>query len=148
MTSNSQDSPWLWFGGSHHLPPYNIFYTSLWGLRPNVFFLSWDTQMGVLKLPTLGLPQLWAFTILCVDLRLWWGLNQSFSPSQEIFKGMSHATRTQGNLFDSRLLVVGSQIANLTPDPSFGHNLSFKCSNGPCEPILDIYVSISFHWYK
>jgi hypothetical protein len=32
--------------------------------------------------------------------------------------------------------------------PFFGHNLRFKCPNGSCEPILDIYVSISFQWYK
>jgi len=41
-----------------------------------------------------------------------------------------------------------SQIANLTPSPSFGHNLCCICSNGSCEPILSIYVSISFQWYK
>jgi len=44
--------------------------------------------------------------------------------------------------------MVGSQTANLTPDPSFGHNLSFKCPNGSCEPILNIQVSIDFQWYK
>jgi hypothetical protein len=49
---------------------------------------------------------------------------------------------------DSRLLVVGSQIANLTPGPSFGHNLCFRCSNGSCEPILDIYVPRAFQRYK
>jgi hypothetical protein len=48
----------------------------------------------------------------------------------------------------SRLLVVGSQIANLTPGFSFGHKLCFRCSNGQCEPILDIYASIDFQWYK
>jgi len=31
---------------------------------------------------------------------------------------------------------------------SFGHNLCFKCPNGQCEPILDIYVSIAFQWCK
>ncbi len=61
---------------------------------------------------------------------------------------MSHATCTQGNQGDSWLLVVGSQIANLTPGPSFGHNLCFKCPNGWCEPILDIFVSIAFQWYE
>jgi len=40
------------------------------------------------------------------------------------------------------------KIGNLTPSPSFGHNLCFKCPNGWCEPILDIYVSIFFQWYK
>jgi hypothetical protein len=61
---------------------------------------------------------------------------------------MSCTTCTQGNRVDSQLLVVGSQIANLTPDLSFGHNLCFRCPNESCEPILDIYVSIAFQWYK
>jgi hypothetical protein len=59
-----------------------------------------------------------------------------------------HATYTQGNSDNSQLLMVGSQIANLTADPSFGHNLCLKCSNGSCKPILDIYVPRSFWWYK
>jgi len=61
---------------------------------------------------------------------------------------MSHATYTRGNRGDSQLLVVGSQIANLTPDLSFGHNLCFRCPNGSCKPILEIYVPRSFQWYK
>jgi hypothetical protein len=61
---------------------------------------------------------------------------------------MWHATCTQGNQVDSRLLMVKSQTANLTPGLSFGHNLCFKCPNGWWEPILDIYVSIAFQWYK
>ncbi len=44
--------------------------------------------------------------------------------------------------------MVGSQIANLIPSLSFGHELCFKCPNGSCEPILDIYVSITFQWCK
>jgi hypothetical protein len=44
--------------------------------------------------------------------------------------------------------MVGSQIGNLTPDPSFGHNLCFKHPNGSCEPILYIYVPRAFQWYK
>jgi hypothetical protein len=51
---------------------------------------------------------------------------------------MLHVTYTQGNQGDSRILVVKSQIDNLTPDFSFGHNLCFKYPNGSCEPILDI----------
>jgi hypothetical protein len=61
---------------------------------------------------------------------------------------MSHATCTQGNWGNSQHLVVNSQIANLTLDLSFGHNLCVKCSNGSCEPILDIYVPRAFQWYK
>jgi hypothetical protein len=44
--------------------------------------------------------------------------------------------------------MVGSQTANLTSDPAFGHNLCFECPNESCEPILDIYVLRAFQWYK
>jgi hypothetical protein len=101
-----------------------------------------------LEIPKVKLSQLWGPITLCVDLQLRWGLKQSCSPFQELFNGMLHATYTQRNRGDSRLLVVGSQIANLTPDLSFGHNLCFKCPNGLCKPILDIYVPRSFQWYK
>jgi len=48
--------------------------------------------------------------------------------------------------------VVGSQNwqtpGSSTPGPSFGHNLCFRCPNEQCEPVLDIYASRAFHWYK
>jgi len=44
--------------------------------------------------------------------------------------------------------VVGSQTGNSTPGPSFGHNLCFRYSNEPCEPILNIYALRAFQWYK
>jgi hypothetical protein len=44
--------------------------------------------------------------------------------------------------------VVRSQIVNLPPDLSFCHNLCCWCPNRSCEPILDIYTSIAFQWYK
>jgi hypothetical protein len=40
--------------------------------------------------------------------------------------------------------VVGSQTASLTPDPSFAHNLGYRCPNCQCEGIFDIYVSRPF----
>jgi hypothetical protein len=61
---------------------------------------------------------------------------------------MWQATWTQRNWGDSQLLVVGSQIANLTIGPSFSHNLCLKCPNGSCEPILDIYIPRAFQWCK
>jgi len=33
-------------------------------------------------------------------------------------------------------------------DLSFGHNLCFKYSNASCKPILEIYISRVFQWYK
>jgi hypothetical protein len=85
---------------------------------------------------------------LCEDLRLGWGLEQSCNPHRELSKGMWHVTCTQGNQGDSPLLVVGSQIDNLTPGPSFGHNLCCNYPNGSCKPILDIYVPKDFQRYK
>jgi hypothetical protein len=49
---------------------------------------------------------------------------------------MWHATCTQRNQGDFQLLVVGSQIVNLTSGLSFGHNLCLKCSNGSCKSIF------------
>jgi hypothetical protein len=44
--------------------------------------------------------------------------------------------------------MVKSQIDILTFDPCFDHNLCCKYSNGSCKPILDIYISRIFQWYK
>jgi hypothetical protein len=85
---------------------------------------------------------------LCANLRLRWGLKKIYSLHWGLFNDMLQTTCTQGNRCDSWLLIVGSQIGNLTPHPSFGHNLCFKCPNGSCEPILDIYVSRAFQWYN
>jgi hypothetical protein len=103
---------------------------------------------GTPKFPKLGLPQIWGPITLREDLQLRLRLKQSCSPRRELSNGMWHATYTQGNRGDSRLLMARSQIVNLTPDPSFGHNLCFKCPNGSCDPISDIYVLRLFQWYK
>jgi hypothetical protein len=60
---------------------------------------------------------------------------------------MSHATCTWENQGDSWLLVGGSQTTNLIPRPSFDHNLCYKCSNGSCKTISNIYVLRAFKWY-
>jgi hypothetical protein len=104
--------------------------------------------LGVPKLPKLGLPRFWGPITLCADFWLRWGLKQSCSLHRELSNNMLHATCTQGNRGDYQLLVVGNQITNLTPDLSFGHNFCFRCSNGSCKPILDIYVLIAFQWYE
>ncbi len=137
--SDSQDSPRLELGGSHHLPPYSILYAFPWGLHSNGI-LSLDSQMGVPKLPKLGLSRLWGPITLCENLWLKWGLKKSYSPCWEVSNCMSHTTCTQGNRGDSWFLMVRGQIANLTPALFFGHNLCFRYPNGSCKPTLDIYV--------
>jgi len=133
--------------GTHHLPPYSILCTSLRGPHPNGF-LSHDSQVGVSKLPRLELLQLCEAITSCSDLRSGWGLKQSYNSRGELSNNVSHTTYTHGSRVDSRLFVVGTQIVSLTPNLSFCHNLCCKCPNGSCEPILDIYTSIAFRWYK
>jgi len=122
---------------------YSIFCAWPRDQHPNVI-LSQDSQMAVLKFPKLRLSRLWGPIILCADLWLRWGLKQNCIPLWELSNDMWHTTYTQGNWGDSRVLLVGSQIANLIPSPSFGHNLCLKCSNESCKPILHIYVLRSF----
>jgi hypothetical protein len=66
----------------------------------------------------------------------------------ELFNGVSHSTYTHRDQVDSQLFVVGSQIASLTPGPSFNHNLYWRCPNTSCEAISDIYTSRAFQRYK
>ncbi len=146
-TLNSLDSPRPGFGGSHHLPSYSILCSSPPHLHPNGYF-SRNSQGGVPKLFRFGLPGLWAFITSRPKLESRRGLNQSCSSLQELSKGVLHFTYTRRDRVDSRLLVVGSQIASLTPSPSFDHNLCCICPNGSCEAILDIYTSRPFQWYK
>jgi hypothetical protein len=136
---------WTW--GKPPPSPHTILCASPWGPHPNGI-LSWDSQVGVSKFLNLGLSQLWGPKTLCADLRLKWGLKQNCSFSWELSNSMFHVTCTYKNQGDSRLLVVESQIVNVTPNLSFGHNLCFRCPNGSCEPILDIYVPRDFQWYK
>jgi hypothetical protein len=105
-------------------------------------------KLEVPKFPKLKLSWIWRLTTFCTNLWLKWGLKQSCIPCQELSNNMWHFTCTQVNQGDSWLLMVGSQINSLTPDPSFGHNLCFKYPNWSCEPTLDIYVPKAFQWYK
>jgi len=100
----------------------------------------------------MGLPGLWSPITLRANLRSWCGLKQSCRSHRDLSNGMSHVLCSQVFGFDSRLLVVGSQNwqtpGNSTPDLSFGRNLCFRCRNEQCKPILDIYASRDFQWYK
>jgi hypothetical protein len=113
----------------------------------NVIF-SLDFGVGVLKFPKLGIPQLWKPITLYADLWLRWAPKKSCSLCQDLCNDMWHATCTQGNQRNSQLLVVERETGNLTPSPSFGHNLCFRYPNGSCEPILNIHVPRAFQCYK
>jgi hypothetical protein len=149
--TDTQDSPRPGLRGSHHLPPYSILCSSPWRLHPNGYF-SRDSRVGVPKSRQMGLPGLWSPITLREDLGSQCGLKQSCRSHRDLSNGMSHVLYSEVFRVDSRLLVVGSQNwqtpGNLTPGLSFGHNLCFRCPNEQCKPILDIYASRYFQWYK
>jgi hypothetical protein len=124
--------------------PFIVFSATLhMGPHPNDI-LSWDSQVGISKFPQPRLPQLWGRITSRVDFRLWWSLKQSCSPHRELSNGMFHTAYMRGPCINSWLLMVRSQIVNSTPNLSFDHILYFRCLHESCEPILDIYVSITF----
>jgi hypothetical protein len=145
--TDSLDSPRPKLGGSHHLPPYSIICVTPPHPHPNGFY-SRDSQGGVSKLSRFGLPRLWELITLGSDLRLGLGHKQTCISSQELSNGVSHSICTHQDQVDSRLFVVGSQTANLTPGPSLDHNLCCICPNGSCEAIFHIYTSSPFQRYK
>ncbi len=95
----------------------------------------------------IGVSGLWE--LITPDCEVWsqWGLNQTFSPRRDLSKDVSQPQIGCREEVDSRLLVVGSQIANLTPGPSFAHNLGCRRPNGQWETIFDIYASRPFQWH-
>jgi hypothetical protein len=101
-----------------------------------------------MKFPKLGLSPLWRPITSYANFWLRWGPKQSCSPGPKLLTNMWHGTYTHVIHGDFWLLVVENQIDTLIPNLSFDHNLCCKYSNGSCEPILDIYVLISFQWYK
>jgi hypothetical protein len=66
-----------------------------------------------------GVPGLWELITPDSHTRSRRGLNQSCSPRRDLSNAVSQSQIGCREEVDSRLLVVGSQIANLTPGPSF-----------------------------
>jgi hypothetical protein len=126
--------------GNHHLPLYNIIFSWTCGLHPKMSFCPGTPKLRILIFPKLGLLSLWRPITFCVDLQLRWGPHKSCSSCWKLFNDMWHVTYPQVNKGDYGLLMVENQINNLIIDPSFGHNLCFKYSNGTCKPILNIYI--------
>ncbi len=158
---DTQDSPRPGLGGSHHLPPYSILCSFRRRIHPNGYFpqdsqvgvpklsrvgvsklsrigVSKLSRVGVPKLSQVGVPELWKLTTPDCRVRSRRGLNQSCSPRRDRSNAMLRSQIGCWEDVDSRLLVIWSQTANLTPGLSFGHNLCFRCPNEQCEPILGI----------
>jgi hypothetical protein len=91
-----------------------------------------------------GVPGLWELITPDCRVRSQQGLNQNCSSPPKLSNAVSHSKIGHRKEVNSRLLVVGSQIASLTLGPCFAHNLGCRCANDQCEAILDIYASIPF----
>jgi len=91
-----------------------------------------------------GVPRLWEVITPDCKIRSQRGLNQTCSPRRDLSNDVSHSQFGLWKEVDSRLLVVGSQTASLTPGPSFAHNLGDRCPNAQCEGTFDIYASRPF----
>ncbi len=145
-----QDSPRPGLGGNHHLPPYSILCNAPLRLHPNGSF-SRDPKLESRNCPetvSVGVPRLWE--LITPDCKVWSqrGLNQTCSPRRDLSNEVSQSQFGGREEVDSRLLIVGSQIASLTPGLSFAHNLGYRCPNGQCEAIFDIYASRPFQWHQ
>jgi hypothetical protein len=118
--------------------PLKVFFMPTHGANTQMSFCPKTFKLGISKFPKLGLSQLWKPITSFGDLWMRWGLKKHYSLRQDLFNRMWHVTCTQINWGDFLILMVGSQIGNLIPNLSFGHNLCFKYQNGSCKPILDI----------
>jgi hypothetical protein len=141
---------------THHNPdlgeattfPFIVFFVLGHGDCTQMSFCLGTPKLGIPKFLKLKLLQLWRLITFSANLRLKWSLKQSCSNRQDLFNNMLHVTYTQINQCNFLFLMVGSQIDNLTYDPSFGHNLYFMDLDGSYEPSLDIHVPRDFQWYK
>jgi hypothetical protein len=95
-----------------------------------------------------GVPGLWELITPDYKVWSWQSLNQTCSPRRDLFNDVLHSQFGGREEVDSRLLVVGSQTASLTPGPSFAHNLGYRCLNDQCEAIFYICASRPFQWHQ
>ncbi len=95
-----------------------------------------------------GVPGLWELITPDCEIGSRRGINQTCSPRWDLFNDVSHFQFGLREEVDSRLLVVGSQTASLTPSPSFAHNLGDRCPNAKCESIFDICASRPFQRHQ
>jgi len=76
-------------------------------------------KLGISKFLKLGFSQLWRPITSYANLQLRWGLKQIFSPCWDFFNYVCQTTFKKVNQGNFWLLMVGSQIGNLTSNPFF-----------------------------
>jgi len=147
---DTQNSPRPELEGSHHLPPYSILCNAPQGYIQMALFPGTPKlkSRNCSETVPVGVPGLWM--LITPNCRVWSQqcFNQSCSPHRDLSNAMYHSQFKGREEVDSRLLMVGSQTTNLTPGPSFAHNLGCKCPKVQCKAIFDIYASRPFQWHQ
>jgi hypothetical protein len=134
-------------GVCHHHTPYSIYSAPHFGGYIQMAQIPGTPKLESRNCPETvrgGVPGLWELITPDCTLGSRRGLNRSCSPRRDLSNGVSHSQFGLREEVDSRRLMVGSQIASLTPGPSFAHNLGDRCPNAQCAGIFDIYASRPF----
>jgi hypothetical protein len=130
------------FGRRHHSLPYSILYDYLQGLHPNDIFHGFPSQSP--KIGTLVVPKLWMLISSSNQVYFEHVKVITYSLQNDIFNEVFHYPIGDDLTPTPRGFVVGSQIGNLTLDPSFDHNSCISGVNGQCKGTLGIYTLKSF----
>jgi hypothetical protein len=96
VTLDSQDLPQPRLGESHHLPTYSILCASLQGPHPNGLFVP-RLPKGSPETAKVGFLQLCGAITSWSDLRLGWGLKQSYSSHWELSNSVLHSICMHGS---------------------------------------------------
>jgi hypothetical protein len=99
------------------------------------------------KIGTLVIPKLWMLISSSNQNYLEHMRALSYNPKKDISKGVSHVTIRDHLTPTLRGFVIGSQISNMIPAPSFDHNSCILGLNEQFDGILNIYTSRPFQWY-
>ncbi len=139
-----------WIHKTHHdpdlgKPPPSLLQYTLW--LPTRHFVS-ELPSGSLKIAKVETSTtLGPHNFVCkppIQMRF----NAKLQPSSRTFQQyVTHHLHVR-RLGRFPTFQWSSQIDKLTPDPSFGHNLCFRCLIRSCEPILEMYVLRAFQLYN
>ncbi len=100
-----------------------------------------------LFLATFVVPKLWMLISFSNQVYFEKTRKISYSPKKYLSNGVQH-TPIRPHLAPAfKGFMVGSQISNLTPTPSFDHNLCKSSLNEQYQSTLNIHVSRPFEWH-
>ncbi len=128
----------------HHSPPYSLLYDYLQSYTQMTLF---PETPKCLKVGILIVPKFWMFISSSNQNFLEHRTTITYSFQKYLSNGVLFAPIGNHLTPTLRGFVIGSQILNLTPDPSFDHNSCISSLNDQGEGTLDIFTLRPFQWY-